>query len=367
LLGLSQNEAREQVSPFLLRGPRTAAPSRQGDSVEWVNRFCAQPHPARPEKNGGATLSQVESSRIDYQGQAAFQFFFREVTDRGRLEQQLRQAEKLSNLGQMISGVAHELNNPLSVIKGYLDLIVAHHPISPQTRADLGKVVQECDRAAKLVRQFLSFAHDHPARREMVDVNTLIQRVADLRRADIAAAGIELFMDLAPALPSTSADPDQVQQVIINLLNNAIQAMAASPRPRALRITTRIKDPGHAAHFDGRQRSGRAREPAKPHLRAVLHHQTRWRRHRPRSFHCAQHHGRTPRTDQLRCTPPWAGRPSTSNFPSSACACGARPPNRLPRPRPRPPVFPRASLCSTTNNASPTCSPKCSTCSAISP
>ena len=96
---------------------------------------------------------------------------------------------------------------------------------------------------AKLVRHFLSFAREQPARREMVDVNALIQRVADLRRSDLNAAGVELFLDLAAGLPSTSADPDQVQQLIINLLNNAIQAMAASPAPRTLRITTRMKSP----------------------------------------------------------------------------------------------------------------------------
>jgi two-component system NtrC family sensor kinase len=240
LLGLSQEEARERFLPsFCQDSGRAAQPP--GDSVEWVNRLCGQRTLRVLKKDGGGTLSQVESSRLDYKGQDAFQFFFREVTDRSRLEQQLRQAEKLSSLGQMISGVAHELNNPLSVIKGYLDLVVAHHQITPETRADLEKVVQECNRAAELVRHFLSFAHERAARREMVDVNTLIQRVAGLRRSDITAAGIELFLDLAADLPSTAADPGQVQQLIINLLNNAIQAMADSPAPRTLRITTRMK------------------------------------------------------------------------------------------------------------------------------
>jgi len=242
MLGLSQDEAREQFLPSFCEAPERAAQPRS-DSVEWVNRICAQRTLRVLRKNGGATLSQVESSRMDYQGQAAFQFLFREITDRVRLEQQLRQAEKLSSLGQMISGVAHELNNPLSVIKGYLDLIVAHHEITPQTRADLEIVVQECDRAAKLARHFLSLARHQSPRREMVDVNTLIQRVAGLRRSDIAAAGIELYMDLAAGLPSTLADPDQVQQLIINLLSNAIQAMAAAPAPRTLRIATRLKTP----------------------------------------------------------------------------------------------------------------------------
>lgn len=115
LLGLSQGEARAEFLPSFCQA--SARPDQpQGDTVEWVNRLCAQRTLRVLKKNGGATLSEVESSRIDFQGQEAFQFFFREVTDRGRLEQQLRQAEKLSSLGQMISGVAHELNNPLSVI-----------------------------------------------------------------------------------------------------------------------------------------------------------------------------------------------------------------------------------------------------------
>jgi two-component system NtrC family sensor kinase len=242
MLGLSQAEARERLLPSFCESAERA-PQPPGGGEDWVSRLSAQRALRVLNKNGGATLSQVESSRIDYKGETAFQFFFREVTDRGRLEQQLRQAEKLSSLGQMISGVAHELNNPLSVIKGYLDLIVAHHPMPPQTRADLAKVALECDRAAKLVRQCLSFARAQSARREMVDVNTLIQRVADLRHSDLAAAGIEWFLDLAAGLPSTSADPDQVQQLIINLLNNAIQAMAAAPAPRTLRISTRVSAP----------------------------------------------------------------------------------------------------------------------------
>ena len=344
LLGLSREEAREQLLPSFCQGSDRAA-HPNGDSLEWVNRLCSQPTLRILKKDGAATSSQVESSRMEYKGQEAFQFFFREVTDRRRLEQQLRQAEKLSNLGQMISGVAHELNNPLSVIKGYLDLVVTHHQISPQTRSDLEIVVQESDRAAKLVRQFLSFAHEQPARREMVDVNSLIERVAGLRHSDLTSAGIQLSLDLAADLPSTSADPDQVQQLIINLLSNAIQAMSGSPQPRALRIATRLKSPGHPAPFDGRQRSRRARASAKPHLRAVLHHQTRRRRHRSRPLHRAQHHGRASRPHPLRsfhsgrrCLPrripprqPGGGASPSNHSRSRATA----PPCFRPRPRPR--------------------------------
>ncbi len=237
-LGVNRGEAREQFLPSFC--PAAAV---RGDSVEWVNRLCAQRTLSVVKKNGDATLSEVESSRVEFQGRPAYQFLFREITDRTRLEEQLRQAEKLSSLGQMISGVAHELNNPLSVIKGYLDLIVAHHEITGQTRSDLAKVIQESDRAIKLVRDFLSFARSRPARREPVDVNTFVQRVVELRRSDFTAAGVELFLDLGSGLRPIPADPDQVQQLIINLLNNALQAMTATPAPRTLRVTTSMKAP----------------------------------------------------------------------------------------------------------------------------
>src|SRR5580704_18341394 len=103
---------------------------------------------------------------IDFDGRAAYQFFILELTERAQLEQQLRQAEKLSAIGQMISGVAHELNNPLAVVKGYLELVLSHHELAPNTRADLEKAAHESNRAAKLVMNFLSFAREQPTHRE---------------------------------------------------------------------------------------------------------------------------------------------------------------------------------------------------------
>ena len=194
-------------------------------------------------KNGGATLSQVESSRIDYQGQDAFQFFFREVTDRARLEQQLRQAEKLSSLGQMISGVAHELNNPLSVIKGYLDLIVAHHEMTPQTRADLEKSPWNATGRPNWCAISSPLPASSPPGAKWWMSTPSFSAWPICAAPTLTPPASNWFLDLAAGLPSTSADPDQVQQLIINLLNNAMQAMAASPAPRTLRITTRMSAP----------------------------------------------------------------------------------------------------------------------------
>src|SRR5262249_30144052 len=150
--------------------------------------------------------------------------------------------EKLSALGQMISGVAHELNNPLAVIKGYLELVLAHHELSPQTRGDLQKVSHESTRAAKLVRNFLAFAREQSPEREMVNLNDVIQRVAELRKFDLNRFEVSLTLDLSPNLPETYADPDQLQQIVNNLVTNSIQAMEQRPKPHRLRINTKTKN-----------------------------------------------------------------------------------------------------------------------------
>jgi two-component system NtrC family sensor kinase len=175
---------------------------------------------------------------VDFDGKAAYQFFLVELTERARLEQQLRQAEKLSAIGQMISGVAHELNNPLSVVKGYLELVLSHHDLSPKTRADLEKAAAESNRAAKLVMSFLSFAREHPAQRESVDLNELARRAVELRHYDLLVAKTEVTLELDNNLPPVHADADQIHQLIVNLMTNALQAMVDLPRNGRLLIKT---------------------------------------------------------------------------------------------------------------------------------
>jgi two-component system NtrC family sensor kinase len=153
----------------------------------------------------------------------------------------LRQSEKLSSLGQMISGVAHELNNPLAVIGGYVELVLASHNLPPKTRQDLQKVALESNRAARLVGNFLAFARSQPARRQMADLNELISAVVELRQFDLSLAHVKIQTALDPMLPFTSVEPDQIQQVLIILINNAMQAMATSPQPRLIKVSSALK------------------------------------------------------------------------------------------------------------------------------
>ena len=238
LLGVAHDEAgRHSLSSFCpVKTPGTEAPQT---GAGWFEAIRTQQALTLVRKDGAQTQVEINGAKIYFDGRPAYQFFVREMTERARLEQQLRQAEKLSALGQMISGIAHELNNPLAIVKGYLELILAHHDLPPQTRLNLEKVAQESNRAAKLVRNFLSFAREQSTRRERVQFNEIIPRVVELRKFDLNAAGAELRMELDPNLSRTFADPDQVQQALLNLITNALQAIAEKPGATQLKIITR--------------------------------------------------------------------------------------------------------------------------------
>ncbi|HSA00461.1 MAG TPA: response regulator, partial [Candidatus Paceibacterota bacterium] len=210
-----------------------------GTGEEWFRYICDQSPINLVRKNGGQAVIEANGAVIDLAGRPAYQFFLKELTDQSRLEYQLRQAEKYSALGQMISGVAHELNNPLSVINGYLELILAHHTLPATTKTALTKVVQESNRATRLIRNFLNFAREQPGQRRMVDINDYVHRLVELRKFDFSVGNVQLLQELDPQLPHTLADPDQVQQVLVNLVNNALQAMLETPGPHTLRIQTK--------------------------------------------------------------------------------------------------------------------------------
>lgn len=238
LLGLGQNDgAGERLTGFL-RWPGLAPQT----GAEWHAALLEQPRVEVVRADGTAVPAEIAGAAVELDGSTGCQFFLREITERTRLEQQLRQAEKLSALGRMISGIAHELNNPLAVIKGYLDLVLRRRDLGELTRADLEKVAHESDRAAHLVSNFLSFARERPPCRHEVDLNQLVKKVLDLREMDLRVTGTQAALCLDPALPRTEADPAQIEQVIVNLVSNALHALAEWPGSRRLRISTGAKD-----------------------------------------------------------------------------------------------------------------------------
>jgi PAS domain S-box-containing protein len=168
----------------------------------------------------------------------------RDVSERKRLEDQARdlhhqllQAEKLAALGQTISGVAHELNNPLATILTWAERL-AQRPVDEGTRRGLDTILSEAERAAKIVRNLLTFARKRHTTRAMVDLNQVVRDTLALRAYEQRLNNVTIIEALSSGLPHVFSDPHQVQQVLLNLIINAEQAMIGAHGRGSLIVRT---------------------------------------------------------------------------------------------------------------------------------
>ena len=142
-----------------------------------------------------------------------------------RTQEQLLHSEKMAAVGQLISGVAHELNNPLTAILGYSQLLTSSGQMGPQGIEYSEKLYKQAQRTHRIVQNLLSFARQHKPERVPVQLNLILEETLALRDYDLRMNHIRVHLELAPDLPYTSADPHQLQQVFLNMVNNAVDAM----------------------------------------------------------------------------------------------------------------------------------------------
>jgi two-component system NtrC family sensor kinase len=168
----------------------------------------------------------------------AIAVLLRNLTEEKEQQRRMIETERLASLGELAAGVAHEVNNPLSAISNFAELLLLQ-PLPDDVRDDLGAIASEAHRAGSIVRNLLAFARQDTAEKEVVDIGVLARGVAELTRYQLRAADIALELEL-PAQPAlTLADPKQLQQVLHNLVTNARQAIQKiDPRGRvSVRVT----------------------------------------------------------------------------------------------------------------------------------
>lgn len=155
-----------------------------------------------------------------------------------RLQAQMVQTEKLVSLGQLAAGAAHEINNPLTAILGYSDLLADDAALPEKARGVASKIRDQARRTKTLVGNLLSFARQVPAERTLLDLNTVVNNAVQLRALDLKHSGTKIELKLESVLPGVRGDSNQLMQVFFNIINNAVDAMDSHSGGGTLTIKT---------------------------------------------------------------------------------------------------------------------------------
>jgi PAS domain S-box-containing protein len=259
--------AREQLSalrlPDLLDDSEGALVDQIGSEVRATGIWRGTLHHRRADGRTFPAASTVVALRATDGAVTHFVGVQRDITEELRLRDQLVNSERLSAVGELVAGVAHEINNPLQTIVGCVELMMEEGHDTALVR-DLTLVRQEAARAGQIVRNLLAFVRRGSPDRKLVDLNDIVRAMLDLREFHLAQRGVVLAVDLAPVRLPVVANRDEIQQIIINILLNGEHALLSSgtATPR-IAITTRaeggmqvvqISDngPGISAELKGR-------------------------------------------------------------------------------------------------------------------
>src|SRR5439155_22633804 len=160
-----------------------------------------------------------------------------DISEERRLKEQLIHSERLSAVGQLVAGVAHEINNPLQAVMGFTELLIETET-RPDRRADLEQNREDARRAAKIVHNLLLFARREALEKSVADFNEIVRSTIALRSFELRSGHIRLEEEYSDDVPLIVASREQLQQIVVNLLLNAEQSLRSSKRPGVIRVRT---------------------------------------------------------------------------------------------------------------------------------
>lgn len=243
LIGMSFEErmaiAKDRLTPVATEGPNDG-PDEAYRNLIRLRRESLEPFEARhvdgrhfllqraPTLEGGRVVLLTDVSILRAQ-----------EAELARQRDNLHQAEKLAALGEVLAGVSHELNNPLSVLVGQAAILQETAP-DDTVRRRAERLSEAAGRCARIVRSFLAMARQRPTDVSEVDVGRLAREALVIAGPELAAAGAEATLDLSPYPLHAAGDAEQLRQVVVNLVTNAAQALAGRPEPRQVSVTVRL-------------------------------------------------------------------------------------------------------------------------------
>ena len=229
----------------LLHVPLTALPGRPWlellppDWAQVVARTLARPGDVAHELRTADRVYLVSAVPMAGAEAGAAVLLLEDQTEKRLLQEQLVQSEKMSAIGQLIAGVAHDLNNPLASVVGFADFLAEAGEVPPALAEPLRVIRLEAERAATIVRNLLSFARRQAERRQAHSVVKILESTLALLKNQLMAHHVDASVSVEPDLPDIELNGNQMKQVFVNLINNAAQAMATTGREGRVTVTAR--------------------------------------------------------------------------------------------------------------------------------